>query len=43
MPIEAAIAKLQKEVADRVIRQAVTSEAPTAEIPENATAASNEY
>lgn len=43
MPIEAAIAKLQKEVADRVIRQAVSSAAPTTEIPENATTASNEY
>ncbi len=43
MPIEAAIAKLQKEVADRVIRQAVSSSAPTAEIPENAATASNEY
>ena len=43
MPIDAAIAKLQKEVANRVIRQAVASEAPSAEIPENATAANNEY
>jgi len=43
MPIEVAIAKLQKEVTERVIRQAVSSSAPTAEIPENATAASNEY
>ena len=43
MKIEDAIAKLQKEVADRVIRQAVVSETPTAEIPENATAANNEY
>ncbi len=43
MPIEVAIAKLQKEVADRVIRQAVSSSAPTTEIPENATAPSNEY
>jgi threonyl-tRNA synthetase len=43
MPIEVAIAKLQKEVADRVIRQAVSSNAPTTEIPENASAADNEY
>jgi len=43
MKIDDAIAKLQKEVADRLIRQAVASEAPTAEIPENATAANNEY
>ncbi|MDX1925318.1 MAG: threonine--tRNA ligase [Pirellulaceae bacterium] len=43
MPIEVAIAKLQKEVADRVIRQAVSSNAPTTEIPENASAAGNEY
>ncbi len=43
MKIEDAIAKLQKEVADRLIRQAVVSEAPTAEIPENAIAANNEY
>ncbi len=43
MSIDAAIAKLQKEVSDRVIRQAVASQAPSAEIPENATAANNEY
>ena len=43
MSIDAAIAKLQKEVSDRVIRQAVASQAPSAEIPESATAANNEY
>ncbi len=43
MKIEDAIAKLQKEVADRVIRQVVTTETKSAEIPENATAANNEY
>ena len=43
MKIEDAIAKLQKEVSDRLIRQAVTTETATAEIPENATAANNEY
>ena len=43
MPIEAAIAKLQKEVADRLIRQAVASTAPSAEVPENAIAENNEY
>ncbi len=43
MPIDVAIAKLQKEVADRVIRQVATANAPSAEIPENSVAAANEY
>lgn len=43
MKIEDAIAKLQKEVADRLIRQVVTKETSVAEIPESATAVQNEY
>ncbi len=43
MKIEDAIAKLQKEVADRAIRQVASTETASAEIPENATGAKNEY
>ncbi len=43
MKIEDAIAKLQKEVADRLIRQVVTKETKVAEIPESATSVQNEY
>ncbi len=43
MKIEDAIAKLQQEVTDRIIRQVATKETEVAEIPESATSVQNEY